>query len=135
MSFWMRARCLAGVMRTMRVGCESNTMTSSRSSAASVSAVAFAACLAISRGNPVIEPERSMTSAMATSGSSRRFSASMRTGRMRSTVVWYQPPRPYPLSPPAKRKPPPRSRTYCSMVSCCVSETRSAGTSERTMKS
>ena len=38
-------------------------------------AVAFAAALAISSGSPVIEPDRSMTSAMATSGSSRRFSA------------------------------------------------------------
>ncbi len=56
--------------------------------------MAFAACLAISSGSPVIEPDRSMTSAIATSGSSLRFSASMRTGRIRSTVVWYQPPSP-----------------------------------------
>ena len=35
-----------------------------------------------------------MTSAIATLGISLRRSASMRTGRMRSMVVWYQPPRP-----------------------------------------
>ena len=94
MSPWMRARCFAGVIRTTRVGAESNAMTSMRSSEASVSAVAFAAAFAISIGRPLIEPERSRTSTMATCGSSRRFSASMRTGRIRSIVVWYQPPRP-----------------------------------------
>ena len=52
----------------MRVGGESKAMTSSRSSAESVSTVAFAAALAISSGSPVIEPERSMTSAIATLG-------------------------------------------------------------------
>ena len=78
----------------MRVGCESNAMTSRRSSGESVSAVAFAAAFAISSGSPLIDPERSMTSSIATSGSSRRFSASIRTGRIRSMVVWYQPPRP-----------------------------------------
>ena len=69
-------------------------MTSRRSSLDSVSAVAFAAAFAISSGRPLIEPERSITSSMATPGSSRRFSESMRTGKIRSTVVWYQPPRP-----------------------------------------
>ena len=56
--------------------------------------MARAACLAISRGSPVIEPERSMTSDIATLGMSLRRSASMRTGKMRSMVVWYQPPGP-----------------------------------------
>ena len=85
---------LAGVMRTTRVGVESNAMTSMRSSDASVSTVALAAAFAISIGRPVIDPERSITRTIATCGSSRRFSASMRTGKMRSIVVWYQPPRP-----------------------------------------
>ena len=43
---------------------------------------------------PLIDPDRSITSTIATPGSSRRFSESILTGRIRSMVVWYQPPRP-----------------------------------------
>ena len=74
-------------------------------------AVARAAALAISSGSPLIDPDRSITRTIATCASSRRFSASIRTGRTRSIVEWYQPPKPYPCSPPAKRNPPPKSRT------------------------
>ncbi len=56
-------------------------MTSSRSSPCSVDSVALQAALAISMGSPVIEPERSMASTMATPGISLRCSASIRTGK------------------------------------------------------
>jgi hypothetical protein len=83
---------LAGVIFTARVACESNAMTSPRSSGCSTSTAAFAAAFAISIGVPFIEPERSMTSDSATPGMSFFFSLSMRTGRIRSIVECCQPP-------------------------------------------
>jgi NAD-dependent SIR2 family protein deacetylase len=94
MSLAMRERLRAGCIFTNRDGCESKAMTSMRSLLARMSTVALAAAFAISRGNPIIDPDRSMTSAIASEGVSRRCSVSMRTGKMRSMVVLYQPPSP-----------------------------------------
>ena len=125
---WSRFPALC--MRTTRLGLASKPMTPIESEGPSSSTVARAASLASSIFSPSMEPDLSITSAMAIEASSRRRSPSRRTGRIPSMGVPCHPPRPKLCSPPAIKNAPPL-RTHRAVASIAAPGTSSAAVSLR----